>query len=378
MTNRELFHATMRRENGDKLLHLEQGFNIPYKKWYKQGMPLHVQNAKWAFLTEYENLYDHFNVAGMIDCPSTRINQFCIPTLPGKILSDDGKIVVYTDGNGNTFRGISSKVQEERNDGGIISSPPTEIDFFIKCRNDYEKIRGRYTGNIQQRIDIKWFEAHADDCKEITDYIPTIVVHGPFAFLRTLLGTDMAMLAPYDDPDWVRIMLEDHIKTIKEAVNELAHYIQYDLAFVWEDCCGSTGPFMSPSVFDEQFAWWYREWKAFTKSIGIPWTMMDTDGDPSPLVSRWYQNGIDCIHPWEVNSVDMLKFAKQYPEYIMMGGIYKHIFEPANPGQVGRFETTDVHKVIDEELERIVKPMRERGGYFISLDHWAYWGIIVV
>ena len=52
MTNRELFHATMKHENGDKLLHLEQGFNVPYKKWYKQGMPSHVQNAKWAFLTE--------------------------------------------------------------------------------------------------------------------------------------------------------------------------------------------------------------------------------------------------------------------------------------------------------------------------------------
>ena len=58
----------------------------------------------------------------------------------------------------------------------------------------------------------------------------------------------------------------------------------------------------------------------------------------------------------------------------MMGGIYKHMFEPEHPAQVGRFGTGDVHQAIDGELKRVVEPMAGRGGYFPSLDHWAFWG----
>ncbi len=70
----------------------------------------------------------------------------------------------------------------------------------------------------------------------------------------------------------------------------------------------------------------------------------------------------------------MLKLAEEYPDYIMMGGIYKHMFEPSDRAQVGRFKTVDIHQAIDEGLERVVKPMTKRGGYIASLDHWAFWG----
>ena len=90
--------------------------------------------------------------------------------------------------------------------------------------------------------------------------------------------------------------------------------------------------------------------------------MLDTDGNPSPLVKHWYEAGVDCLQPWEVNSVDMLKFAEEYPDYVMMGGIYKHMFEPEHPAQVGRFSSSSLFEVIDQELERVVAPMKRRAG----------------
>ena len=70
MNNRELFHATMRRENGDELLHIELSFNDPYKKWYSQGMPSYVKpDIWWASLTPWGNLYDHFNASGFLAAP---------------------------------------------------------------------------------------------------------------------------------------------------------------------------------------------------------------------------------------------------------------------------------------------------------------------
>ncbi|GHV26120.1 hypothetical protein AGMMS4952_05500 [Spirochaetia bacterium] len=373
MNNRELFNAVMRHENGDQLLHFELGFNVPYKKWYKQGMPSHVQSVGWAEITEKENLFDHFNVTGLVNCGV--INQFCVPAFEEKTISDDGKKITFINSLGNTLAGISDKVQQTRDDGANVGSPPAEIAYAIKSLEDYERERYRYTGNIEKRYNPAWLKAHAAPHRDMTDFIPTLWVHGPFAYLRELIGTEMAMMAPYEDPDWVRMMLEDHLKTAMAAAKEPIRAIKHQVAFVWEDCCGSTGSFIAPAVFDEQFAWWYREWKDYTKNMGIPWTMMDTDGDPTPLVSRWFENGIDCMHPWEVNGVDMLKVAEQYPNYIMMGGIYKHMFEPNDMAQLGRFNTSDVHMAIDQELERVVKPMRKRGGYFPSLDHWAFWGI---
>ena len=40
-----------------------------------------------------------------------------------------------------------------------------------------------------------------------------------------------------------------------------------------------------------------------------------------------------CIvyKPYKVNPVDMLKLAEEFPDYAMMGGIFKHMFEPADP-----------------------------------------------
>jgi len=194
-----------------------------------------------------------------------------------------------------------------------------------------------------------------------------------YAYLRVLLGTEMAMVAPYEDPDWVRLMLRDHLDTAIGTTEELLRRVNPDMSFVWEDCCGSTGPFMSPPIFDDVFAWWYRQWKDYTKSMGVKWTVLDTDGNPSPLVTRWYANGIDCMLPWEVNGVDMLKFADEFPQYKMFGGIYKHMFEPDAPSQVGRFDTANVYEAIDQELERVVGPMRKRGGYFPALDHGAHY-----
>ena len=166
---------------------------------------------------------------------------------------------------------------------------------------------------------------------------PRYLSMAPYAFLREMMGSVNAMLLPYEEPETTALILRDHLRTCMEASQEVIKTVRPDCGFVWEDCCGSSGPFISPQIFDEQFAWWYREWKDYLLSMGIKWIVLDSDGDVSPLVKRWYDAGVDCLHPWEVNAVDMLRFAQEYPDFCMMGGIYKHIFEPESPTQVGKF-----------------------------------------
>ncbi|MCL2664288.1 MAG: hypothetical protein FWE82_01620 [Defluviitaleaceae bacterium] len=373
MTNRELFYATMAGENGGDLLHFEQGFNVPYKKWYSQGMPAHVVSAGDK-LSEYENLHDHFNVSGLLSA-SPNINYFCFPHYDSKLLDDDGTRITYKDGNGNTFRELHDSVKQKGEDGSSVGSPPYEVDFAIKNRKDYFAARDRYIGNIDSRYDEQSLIKSAEKMKGQNDFISSLFVHGPYAYLRVLIGTEEAMAAPYEDRQWVLTMLRDHLETCMGITEKIAAHYRFDASFVWEDCCGKTGPFISPLLFDDVFAWWYKEWKDFTKSIGVPYTILDTDGNPSPLVRQWYESGIDVMLPWEVNGVDMLKFAEEFPKYRMIGGIYKHMFEPNDPSQVGRFATTDVYEAIDLELKRVVAPMRKRGYYVAALDHGAHHAI---
>ncbi|MCX7030982.1 MAG: hypothetical protein NTU62_12805 [Spirochaetes bacterium] len=367
MDNRELFHATMHRENGGQILHMEQGFNIPYDRWLSEGLPASVLNSDNVELTAGENLYDHFNVAGYLYCT---FNQFCIPAFETRVLEETGDRRTYVNENGVTLT-----VRTDYVPGSTRGSPPHEVDFCIATPADYEENRYRLTGSAAKRCDGLWLERNAESFRTQRDHPVTLWVHGPFAFLREVVGVENAMVLPYTEPQMIRRMLDDHLATSMEAAEPVIRECRPDLCFVWEDCCGSSGPFIAPAMFASLMAPWYRRWKEYLLSLGVPWIMLDTDGDPRGLVRYWYEAGVDCMQPWEVNAVDMLRYAEENPRFVMMGGIYKHMFEPADPAQVGRFRTADVHKAIDDELERVVKPMRARGGYIAALDHWAFWNV---
>lgn len=367
MDNRELFHASMKHENGNKLLHIEQGFNIVYKQWKKDGLPENVENTDLPTLSKRMNLFDYMNVTGFLYCD---FDQFCIPTFKEKTLSESS--------DRRTYRNSKGVILMERTvpsiEGTQSFGPPNEIDFAIKNMIDYQKNRYRFIGNIEDRIDDLLIQQNAEAYRTQQDYLTTLWVHGPFGFLRDIIGTVNAMILPYDEPEMIEMMLSDHLETSMAAAEKIIREYKPDVCFIWEDCCGRSGPFITPKIFDQFMAPWYREWKSYLKSLDVHWLILDTDGDPSPLVTRWYEAGIDCMLPWEVNAVDMLKFAEEYPYYTMMGGIYKHMFEPGDPSQVGHFKSTDYKKVIDEELERVLKPMTKRSGYIAALDHWAFWG----
>ena len=362
MSNRELFHATMRRETGGSLLHMEQGFNVRYEEWKAQGLPDGVANPEMFGLSAAPDLFDHLNVAKIA---FFGFDQFCQPGFPEETLAETPQIRRYRNHLGNTY--------EVRNDGGW--SLPHELDFAVKTLADYMERRDRFRGNVEKRVDWAFLNDAGPRVCAQEDHVPCVWVHGPFAFLRELLGAQGAMMAPFEEPDLVRTILDDHLELAQACAAPVIEATRADFSFVWEDMCGSSGPLMSRNVFREFSLPWYRRWKRFLLDMGVPWIMMDTDGDPSALVDLWLEGGVDCIQPWEVNSSDALRVAREHPDLALMGGIYKHIFEPDHPSQAGRFKTNHVPTLIDEELERVVRPLRERGGYIAGLDHWVHPGV---
>ena len=363
MTNRELFHATMKRENGDALLHYELGYNgKTLDKWYVDGLPQHILAPNLFGVSPTPDLFDHMNISKFAMC---EFEQYYLPPFEPEVLKElETRKVV---------RNIRGNIMEVRSDGG--ASLPHGVDFAIKTRRDYLDRRERIIGNSAERATQAYLDDIRAQVRDQSDHIVALWVHGPFAFLRELLGVEGAMIAPYEEPDMVRMMLDDHLKVSVESGTRVIDYVKPDCSYVWEDCSGSTGPFVAPVIFREFFLPWYKAWKEFLNEMNVPWVVVDTDGDPTPLIALWMEGGVDCMLPWEVNAVDILSIARDFPDLTLTGGIYKHIFEPSAPSQAGRFETTDVRAEIDRELERVVKPLRERGGYIAGLDHAVHLGV---
>ena len=145
MNNRELFHATMRRENDGRLLHMEQGFNISRGEWLAEGLPAAV-STDGSPQIEGGDLFEHMNVSGYAYC---HFQQFCIPEFEQKVLEEGDKTRVEISPNGVTRR-VMTKGH---------GSPPHEIDFAIKTPADYQEHRHRLTGNIDRRVDTaRWAE----------------------------------------------------------------------------------------------------------------------------------------------------------------------------------------------------------------------------
>jgi uroporphyrinogen decarboxylase len=359
MTNRDLFHATMRRENGERLLHVIQGFNVVLSDWQAQGLPLEIALPPFWGLSPTPDLFDHTNT-----CKFAFVGweQFYLPAFPAETIEETAERITQRNSRGN--------IVQTRNDGG--ASLPHEIDFAIKVPADYARLRERLIGQVEARVDAAELAAQAPDLRQQPDHLVSLWVHGPFAFLRELVGVEQAILLPYTEPALTQQLLDDHLQVCLACAGPIIAATHPDLSYVWEDCCGSSGPMVSPPVFRRFYLPWYQAWKRFLRERGVPWVVMDTDGDPTPLVGLWIEGGVDCILPWEVNSVNMLKLAERYPELVLMGGIYKHMFEPGAPEQVGRFASANVPQAIERELARVVDPMRRRGGYLPSLDHWVF------
>lgn len=336
-------------ENGSRLLHVEQGFcDGVLEDWLSQGLPATIANPAFWGVTDQEDIFDFFNVAKFAHCS---FNQFRIEPLPEQILSESNGRRTYRDGMGNTI--------EARTDG---ISLPHVMDYAVKSKGDYLAIREEMI-RVDER---RWNSIHDENffasVRNQEDHIVTLHVSGPFGFIRDMVGAETAMMLPYLDEELYRMMLRDHLDVCCRTAEHVIRACRPDCCFIWEDNCYKNGPMVSPNIFREFHLPWYQEWDHFLNVCGVPFSLVDTDGDPTALIPLWVEGGITGILPWEVNAVDMLKISREFPHLVLLGGIYKHVLEK---------EPSD----IEAEIDRVMSVLSHRGGYIASLDHWVYRGI---
>jgi len=188
-------------------------------------------------------------------------------------------------------------------------------------------------------------------------------VIGGYLYLRSLIGPMDLMYAWYDMPDVVHDCMKTWLELADAVTARFQQHLSFDELFFGEDICYNHGPLCSPAMMREFILPYYQQLKANLRSRQIDksrhmYFQIDTDGFADPVIPIYREScGMDVMSPFEVAShCDVVRTSKEYPDLVMFGGIDKRILAQGK-------------KAIDRMVERILPPMRARGGYIPTCDH---------
>ena len=331
MTPRERFHAVMKFRPGVRTLLWEFSYwTATVERWYKEGLrrssyspmpglppgevvfaegcPYPHRPGKVRYRDVDVHRFHGFD-DGAVRVPITwRIH----PSFPQQILEDHGdtQTLINTDG-------VTVKVHKKD------VSLPQFLDWPVRDRADWERLRTERLGpDLKGRFTDRW-ETQAETYRD-RDYPLGITMEGFFSTPRELIGVERQLRLYYEDPALMHDInrhLADLWLTILE---ELYSRVDLDFVLFTEDMAFKTGPLISPQLFDEFIAPYYKRLTQFIRSQGTDIVFVDTDGDCRLLIPGFLDAGVDGLLPNEVMAgMDLVKIRKQFPTLLLQGGLDK-------------------------------------------------------
>ena len=351
MTDRERFRAICRFEPVDRApLFYFQGFvggPVGYEarqRWLSEDLFPPARSA--------ESLAVYFGLT----CPElVPIELGMWPPFETEVLdrpSGDTEVVRLSDGT------ISLQVRDNDN----VYAMPQFLEFAVKSRRDWEELKARFESG-----DHRYPRGWSDLAKRYRESSSVLrlgagagYVGGFYGRLRGLLGFERLSLSFHDDPRLLKDMNQFHVDFLISTLDRCLSEVQIDLIVIGEDMAGRNGMLVSPASFREFMLPYYRQFVGFCKEHRVGSVWVDSDGDIRELIPLLVEAGVDGIGPCDnvLGLVDVVALRESYPRLVLAGGIDKRVVE------IGR--TFDE---IDAELERKVRPLLRRGGYFPGPDH---------
>ncbi|MBN1298560.1 MAG: hypothetical protein JW997_02620 [Actinobacteria bacterium] len=292
------------------------------------------------------DVMDYFNM----DHGQVNINaeQLIYPNFKPELVEETDRTITYKDIDGCTR--IYSKIQQ------VL---PAGIDWLIKGWDDWNKLKQeRFSlDDIKKRLPENWEELVQEYNKRTYPLILGGYPNGVFGALAHLIGYENLFIFYYDEPALVKDIIERITDIWLSLWEEIISFVDIDACHLWEDISFGKGSMISPSVFKEFLAPYYKKITKFLKSKGIKIILVDTDGDCNELIPLFIESGITGLYPMEVSAgMDVVKVRKQYPQLQILGGIPKS-------------SITYGKKVIDSFLEP-VEWLLKQGGYVPFGDHY--------
>ena len=334
MTSRERFLRSMRFEKVDRMPIVTMGpWDDTKRRWKAEGMKS-IEDELAAFDGPMQScwLYGQF--------------QGPIPPFEQKVLRETGAYQERQNYIGQVLRVLREG-----------TSMPHFVSYPLRNRGDWQEYRHLLDPDSPGRYPETWAELTARRRGEAAGDIRGVAVWGFYGFLREMFGPERLSYLFYDDPALLAEMTEYWADFTMKRLSRAVREMDFDYALIWEDNCYNHGMLHSPKTFQELMAPHYRALVAFFRGNGIDIISVDSDGDVTALIPLLLDVGVTGMHPFEVAAgMDVIEIGNQYPNLQIWGGLDKRALAHGP-------------EAIDQELERVIPAMKQRGGYAAGIDH---------
>jgi len=251
----------------------------------------------------------------------------------------------------------------ERDSDGVVHKrwtqkygPPSEVDFLIKTREDWERYRERLAPDPARISDgvrqaIRDANAAGQFC--------TICPVEPVWWVLTTLGMERGLLALGLEPDLFVDMLEAQATLALQMVRDLlAEGVRPDAILFSSDMCYRNGMLFSPACYRRHMMHIHEEFAMLCHEHDM-FLILHCDGDVREFVPHLIEAGFDCIEPLEARAGnDVREFKRLYGDRVsFFGNISMDVLATGDRG------------LIEEEVRSKVEVAKVGGGYIHQSDH---------
>jgi uroporphyrinogen decarboxylase len=231
------------------------------------------------------------------------------------------------------------------------------VDWTFKTADDWPRFKERlqiYPARVPKRL-------HEQIARAESSGLPIVIFAGSMmGWIRDWMGVENMAYLMFDSPDCFADIVDTLSDLVCWSIDQIVPRMssKIDMAHGWEDIAGSSGPFVSPDIFDRLVAPGYRKIRSKLEEHDIDIYSIDSDGRVEPLIANWMAAGVNMQFPlepgtWNCKPEEMrAKFGK---ELLIQGGFNKLVLERGRDA-------------IDEEIDRHI-PLMKEGGFVMMPDH---------
>ena len=352
MTERQRYVDALLFRRTDRIpLQPQSGRRSTREAWRRQGLPETVPDDGIAE-------YAYRQVGGAEPWPSAGsgfpVNTRMIPEFEEKVIEARGDTQIVQDWKGNICE-ISSRYTPEYLRHAIDFVTRRWLKCPVESRRDWQGMKRRYDPAEPARYP----ESPERLGEELSDREWPIVisVNGPFWQLREWLGFEGLCLMLYDDPDFVRDMIEFWDRFVLQVLENTFPFLVPDEVHVSEDMAYKSFSMISPAMVKGFLFPTWKRWGELVREAGVPLYGMDSDGFIGELIPLWIEAGFNCCDPIEAAAGnDLVGYRRRFARKMAYrGGVDKRAM--AKGGDV-----------LEAEFRRLLPVIRD-GGYIPSCDH---------
>ena len=280
------------------------------------------------------------------------VNQWICPRFEEKVLAETSDTITVAGGDGIT----RTMFKDQR-------SMPFFTDWPVKDERDWNRLveERLNLGNLSARL-LPGFPEDVENARG-RDY-PLSLLGDPCGFfgcLRYLMGEVALFYAYYDNPSLIRKIAGYLCDFWIAFMEELFSHTDFDFGYFFEDMAGKQGMLVSPAIFSEFMAPFYRRIISFMRTHGVQHFIVDSDGFVEELIPLLAGVGVTGMLPFEIQAGnDLRRIRKRFPRFQMMGGFNKAVLRDGNE---------NLDRDLEGEIGRIAE-LIPFGGYIPFADHF--------